>query len=680
MSGIYSLLEFNYSSDKIQNLSDGAIKNLQLAPKLIQPWQEDAIVSNNTTGYFQNPVANSANSLIANCQSIIISCNGIVELVGINVLATTIATTSGPQFLAHTDRISGISDPAEVDNLGNLVGDPSKPYYDTAIGVGRTLMYLTYQTDGIVNNSPMLGAFTSVLAKDEFNDLYTTVSPYANTIAQSITSVPIINVETSLVDGYANTTNLTFGQISSIQANLSSILLLMDTRRTHDENFFEKSNKVMNDVSKMRKFSDMGESQKYLVENFIGSDNLKQKLTIPTSLYEPSGAPIPDPNQTAPTILSVKIFKLPAYDKHQVEIRYQGFTEGATVYGYWTRFSTNSEVGYVRGTLTGPSGIATLDFLGEEDFEQNPYMRFVFLNSNGQNIVEPQTVNITDDIEVWPVYATTEPTAPITDLTRYRKVNQIGEIDISSNFNESTIITSGLYTNDLLIGTISIPTTGGTFSIGVTPTLGTETLFEVSISSGLGDFSSVSKYTGVATKGKLTLSTDDGAFTKVMRGKTYYLNVRFVHALPSVLCDLTITGKMISKSEGEDSIGPVDLSKYSSLLLFPDLSSTQVQAPTITNGIGQGKVESSAIGQFSPGVLAVIPFKLSRDSTNTITFTPSKNAKYNIAISTVMGDFNNSSNTLTLIPFVQYYVNISINSFEDQNENSFPFVIKGQFK
>jgi hypothetical protein len=52
----------------------------------------------------------------------------------------------------------------------------------------------------------------------------------------------------------------------------------MDTRRTHDETFFTNMKTMVSDYKTVRQFSDMGESETTLVNDYTGTSKLLTRL------------------------------------------------------------------------------------------------------------------------------------------------------------------------------------------------------------------------------------------------------------------------------------------------------------------------------------------------------------------------------------------------------------------
>jgi len=72
--------------------------------------------------------------------------------------------------------------------------------------------------------------------------------------------------------------NLTSAQVNSIIVHVNTLNELVTTRKNHDWNFFKNARAIQSDVNYMYKFKSMGNTQMYLVNNYIGTDLLKSNL------------------------------------------------------------------------------------------------------------------------------------------------------------------------------------------------------------------------------------------------------------------------------------------------------------------------------------------------------------------------------------------------------------------
>jgi len=266
MASIFDRLSFPTDlSNNVLVYSDSTIRHMNSVPKLLDDWQYEDIANNDTGGYYVNPVANSANLIMSISTQIFANSNGVVGIITIANSSNNLVNTAN-NFLAHTDRISGVVQPNA--DTGGL------PHYSSALGVGRTVSYMCYQNEGISNNAPIIGNFGSLYTANNLADYYTTIQSYPNVIANTIYYEadpidPVIMIKKS---------NLSSGLISSITANLNSINSFMSTKETSDVNFFNESNAIVADLNSAKKFTGMGETEKYLVNTLVGSDKLKSRI------------------------------------------------------------------------------------------------------------------------------------------------------------------------------------------------------------------------------------------------------------------------------------------------------------------------------------------------------------------------------------------------------------------
>lgn len=260
--GIFDRLNFPASmANNTITFSENTQRSLDNLPPILATWQMQDIANSNTFGYFVNPVAN----LTSNLQSVILqfstssntSGNGTLPTIEI---AANSANISISNFLAHTNRISGVT-PFDSNTAGEQL--PLQPYYNDCIGMGKALTYLIYQSDGISNNAVIMGNFGS---------LYT-----ANTLTYhyQVLANDLIILQNSL-DPSGNS-NLTSTEINSIVSNISTMNTFVVSSRTQDVNFYYNSKAVLDDYNSVKGFTRPGDSEKYLYES-IASDKLKERI------------------------------------------------------------------------------------------------------------------------------------------------------------------------------------------------------------------------------------------------------------------------------------------------------------------------------------------------------------------------------------------------------------------
>lgn len=258
-AGVYATLGYNFSDPNgdVIDLSANTQSHMNSMPALINSWQAADITNNSVNGYYQNPVANSVQNIWNTANSIIsLTANTSNLNTSIYITATALAVTSN-SFMIHTNRIS---------NVEPFTGqDVIVPFYTTAVALGRTALYITNQTDGIINNSPMLGSFTSILVGPQISSNANTINAYVSLISASI-------------DPIANTSNLTNAQIIQINSDLSTANTLMSDRRSADFTYFTNLQTFVNNYNAVKAIGNMGETEKYLANNFIGTEKLNSRI------------------------------------------------------------------------------------------------------------------------------------------------------------------------------------------------------------------------------------------------------------------------------------------------------------------------------------------------------------------------------------------------------------------
>jgi len=273
MNTIYGRLGYDstYQSNNVTDLSASANNFVKTLPKLVDnDWQLKDIADANTSGYYKNPV-DTVNRGIWSTANSIIAISGITSVANLNYLyvaANTIASSTAKNFQLHTDRISGVVKP--------LATTSTLPHLASALNNGQMLLYLTSQSDGITNNSTIMGNFTSLTTANQLNALYNTIIVYPATIAASISSNSVTDGGGIVTTTWS--TNLSNSQIVTFTNNLYAIIGIMDGRRVSDENFYYNSQSVLNDYHTVKQFNRMGSSETYLLTNFIGSDKLLSRL------------------------------------------------------------------------------------------------------------------------------------------------------------------------------------------------------------------------------------------------------------------------------------------------------------------------------------------------------------------------------------------------------------------
>lgn len=258
-TGVYATLGYNFSDPNgdIIKLSANTVAHLNSMPAFIESWQAQDIANSTVGGYYQNPVSSNTNSIITIAQNMIIVANtGLTQNIANCDLVVTAANTlkiAAQSFLDHTNRISGVT----VFTGQDIVN----PYYDTAMGLGKTALYITNQTDNITNTSPILGSFTSILIGPQVGAANTTMANTLITLTAGVTA-----------------NNLTPTQITQIVSDISNTTVTLTSRQAADVAYYGNLRTFVDNYNTTKKFTNMGETETYLVNNFVGTDKIKQRI------------------------------------------------------------------------------------------------------------------------------------------------------------------------------------------------------------------------------------------------------------------------------------------------------------------------------------------------------------------------------------------------------------------
>ena len=276
---VYGRLNYNFQPwyNDILILSDDVKDHLNTMPSMLKDWQINDIADSNVGGYFKNPVGNIANTLIITANILRAVTNisdgsvanswrpggdpeqNIPNEVQVLAVAANNFYKEIVLFGSHTNNVSGVN---PIESGGDAAGD--FPYFNTATGIGRFLIYLTHESDGILNSSPIIGCMTSLFVPDELSSNATIIS----------TDLAIINA--SFTGSFYN---LSSTQVNTIINHIETANNLVGTRRNHDVLFFRNAEKVLDDFNDVNIFSDMGETTTKLAKNYVGSDKLVQRIT-----------------------------------------------------------------------------------------------------------------------------------------------------------------------------------------------------------------------------------------------------------------------------------------------------------------------------------------------------------------------------------------------------------------
>jgi hypothetical protein len=285
-ANVFNRLSFSFDTGKFGDaifLSDNTKDFLNTQPVSLETWQKNDLANGTiiVTNYYKNPVLNVCNQLQANTQnlySLMLTITAYDTAGGVgaalapsaNTLLTEIAL-----FKQHTSNVAGVTKAeATVPEDGSPVIE--YPDYDSAVQLGQDLLMLLNNTDGIQDSSPVLGNMTSLFIGDEIaanNILITNDYPTLNVSVRS---------ELDLEGNVSIISNISVSAANTILSHLQTASEMLNTRRLHDWNFFRQGSILLEDYSRIDKLENVGNTQTFLINTLIGTDEYKQKISANT--------------------------------------------------------------------------------------------------------------------------------------------------------------------------------------------------------------------------------------------------------------------------------------------------------------------------------------------------------------------------------------------------------------
>ena len=275
---IYNRLGLNFDTEKFGEanvLGEKTLNFLKVSRTNLETWQYNDIANNTSSrvDYFQNPMS-------ANCANIKTSINSIVtfstsddyanswpnasyEAEQLNLISNNLLIAID-QYKTHTDNISG---------LNIYMTSADIPCYDMIMSIGTEILRLTVSQEDLANASPMLGSMTSLFVGPEL----------ANSVIELYTDEATINANTTLVIDPETMTgnlvcNLTANIVNVIITHVTTAYNLVEGRRSHDWTFYQNSKNVLDDLMMVDRFSRIGNTQSYIINNYIGTEKLKTSI------------------------------------------------------------------------------------------------------------------------------------------------------------------------------------------------------------------------------------------------------------------------------------------------------------------------------------------------------------------------------------------------------------------
>lgn len=275
MATIYERLALNFDTEKfgeVNELDEKTIKYYTQFPNRLRDWQYDDLTSGtlSRTDYFRNPVANIS-VILKDTMSNLINVSANVQFSNSPATGELIYTTSVQTydeitpFITHTNNVSGVS--------AQSMSQPNIPSYDLIVSIGNEIMRIVVSEEQILNASPFLGNFTSLFIEPDLQELNDTLIIDTRTVANSITTIFLEE------DPYVmNVSNLSSSQINTIYTHVNTAYNLIYGRRIEDWAYYQRSRQILDDYMMVSRFNYIGNTQKTLINDFIGTEKLKTQL------------------------------------------------------------------------------------------------------------------------------------------------------------------------------------------------------------------------------------------------------------------------------------------------------------------------------------------------------------------------------------------------------------------
>jgi hypothetical protein len=264
MGSIYGRLGFNFDTANFGGddvLSPGVLNYLSNSSINLSEWQIGDLANTAVNGYYENPYNDNLGELSVFITGIETYANTQAygydnpDLANTMLLAASAAQTALTNFTNHTNNLSGVTDSSNT---------AAYPDYSSALNVGRQILQLVNKSDGVQNNVPILGNFTSLYI--------------ANTISDSTTAIR--NDYITLANSFSGAnSNISNSAMNVIISNIQFFSNTVNARVSGDITFYTNSYEIVNEYNYISQFSNLGATQNNLIE-IIGTDKLKDDLGI----------------------------------------------------------------------------------------------------------------------------------------------------------------------------------------------------------------------------------------------------------------------------------------------------------------------------------------------------------------------------------------------------------------
>lgn len=264
MGTLFDSLQLNFDTTKFGNALDprGTLKDeITITPPPLTKWQYDAVAANNVarTTYLKNPLTNVVNTISSTANAIYMSTNTYLYLANANSAVANLEIAANT-FFRHTQRLSGL----EVSTNSAL------PDFFSATSYGRSIFPILSKFEGVANTTPILGSMTSLFVENEL------VTYSVQLVAARVELENSIN--TIGMPPYTYSSNLSSARINQIISLIQDTTNFMNTRKNHDVNFFGRVIGVSNNYMEISRYSGFADVEAFLIENYIGTETLKNNL------------------------------------------------------------------------------------------------------------------------------------------------------------------------------------------------------------------------------------------------------------------------------------------------------------------------------------------------------------------------------------------------------------------
>ncbi len=265
---VFGRLNYNFDSAKFganNELTDGQKLSLNY-PSPLYTWQASDLSGSSVANYFQNPhsanltlMTSYTNQLLTYSNTQTVTYNvAPIEANTLNALANNLLIEIS-SFTDHTNRMSGVT-----ESTNKL----TTPDYQIAMSIGRQVLQICNQVDGVQNNAPILGNFTSLAV----------VQDVSNSVIQLASSAATLSASLNVV-GSNTYTNISRASMNTIIASAQTAFNLLNSRRVGDTTFYTNSISLIQDYNTILQFSNLGVNSSYLIKDLnIGTTKLQNYL------------------------------------------------------------------------------------------------------------------------------------------------------------------------------------------------------------------------------------------------------------------------------------------------------------------------------------------------------------------------------------------------------------------